>query len=329
MKFLVTGATGFIGSHVADELSRRGFEVRCIIRKTSNLRWLEGKNFELTEASLDNPESLKKAMIGIDAVIHSAGLTAAKNYEEFLHGNRDGTGNLLHAAAEAAPGLRRFLYVSSQTAVGPSKSLDEPVTEESPCRPITSYGRSKLEAEREVLKMKDIFPVTVVRPPAVYGPRDTASFDIFKTIYKRFAPLIGLQPKYVSIIHSDDLARGIVDAATSDKSIGETYFISSEKFYNWNEINNYIIKAFNGRKALKIKIPHALVLSIAGISGFFGRFSNKPPVFNYEKGIDFIQEYWTCSVEKAKNDLGFNQKVSLEDGMAETAKWYLENGWLK
>ena len=329
MKFLVTGASGFIGSHISDDLLNRGYEVRCIIRKTSNLRWLKGKNIELVEASLDNKESLMNAVGGVDSIIHSAGLTAAKNYDEFLRGNRDGTKNLISVASEYSPNIQRFLYVSSQTVVGPSKSIEHPMDESSPCNPITSYGKSKREAELEVLKLKDKLPITIIRPPAVYGPRDTASFDIFKTIYKGLAPLIGMKPKYASIIHSGDLSRGIIDAAISEKSIGEIYFITSEQFYTWDQINATIIKAFNDKKTLKLKIPHSIVLSIGAISGALGKFSKKPPVFNYEKGIDFIQNFWTCSVEKAKKDLNFSQKISLEDGMRDTAIWYIENGWLK
>lgn len=328
MNILVTGATGFIGSHIADRFLQLNHNVRCTIRKTSNLRWLEGKPFELVEASLSDINSLKSALKDIDIVIHSAGLTAAKNYDEYLKGNRDGTRNLLIAAKEICPNLKRFVYISSQTAAGPATSLEAPIDENSECKPITSYGKSKYEAELEVLKFKDIFPITIIRPPAVYGPRDTATFDIFKVIRKGFCPLIGLKPKYVSLIHSSDLVDGIILATFSDVAIGQTYFISSDEYYDWVTINSIIANAMNVKKCITIKIPHFLVLTVAAISGFLGAFSKKPPVFNYEKGIDFIQNYWICSIAKAKRELNFQPRIPIKQGLTETAQWYIENNWL-
>ncbi len=327
-KALVTGATGFIGSHIADLLFERGYEVRCIIRKSSNLRWLAGKPYELIEASLNEPASLEKAAEGVDFIFHSAGLTAAKNYDEFLRGNRDGTRNLLEAASKASPDLQRFLFVSSQTAAGPSESLEHPIDEEAPCRPITSYGKSKKAAEDEVEKFSDSFPVTIVRPSAVYGPRDTAIFDVFKAVNAGLGTLIGFKPKYVNLVHSEDLARGIVDAAESGNTIGKTYFVSSNEFYNWHQLMDVMKDAFGKKKLLKIKLPHSLVLGLAALSGLLGKLSSKPPVFNYEKGIDFIQEYWTCSTGRAKADFGYQQKMSIESGMKNTVGWYRDNNWL-
>jgi nucleoside-diphosphate-sugar epimerase len=327
MKALVTGATGFIGSHVADKLLSKGYEVRCIVRKSSNLRWLENKPIELGNASLDDKESLKSALKDIDIVFHVAGLTFAKNYDEFLKGNRDGTRNLLEAIDETQTKISRFLHVSSQTVAGPSDALENPKTEDMPPKPLTSYGKSKKAAEDEVHKFKGKIPYTIVRAPAVFGPRDTAIFDIFKIAKYGLGTLIGFDKKYVSLIHSDDLTRGMIEAAESSNTIDETYFISSEEFYTWDKVIPEIGKAF-GKNILKLKIPHAVVLGLAGVSEFFGKFSKKPPVFNYEKGIDFIQSYWTCSVDKAKKDFGYSQKMSLEDGIKDTVRWYQENKWL-
>ncbi|MDQ1265988.1 MAG: hypothetical protein QG635_1140, partial [Bacteroidota bacterium] len=153
MKVLITGASGFVGSHIADILIKRDYEVRCAVRGTSSLRWLEGKNIDIVDASLYIPGSLIRAVEGIDYIVHSAGLTFGRNMDEFLITNRDGTRNLLAAAEKYAPNLKRFVYISSQSAAGPSDSLVNPKTEESPCNPITSYGKSKLAGEDEVLKL--------------------------------------------------------------------------------------------------------------------------------------------------------------------------------
>jgi nucleoside-diphosphate-sugar epimerase len=329
MKALVTGATGFIGSQIVDYLLERGYEVRCTIRKSSNLRWLKDKPIELVEASLNDKEALKKAVQGVDYIFHIAGVTAAKNYDVFLKANRDGTRNLLEAVAESEhSNLKRFLHCSSLTVSGPAESLDKPSSEDMPCKPITSYGKSKKAGEDEVRKFIDKFPITIVRPPAVYGPRDEDILDVFKTVKAGLGTMIGFSPKYVSLIHSYDLARGIIEAAESDNTIGKTYNVSSEEFYTWNQIMPIMKKALGVKFYIGLKIPHFLVLTIAGISGFIGKFMENPPVFNYEKGIDFIQSYWIGSVEAAKRDFGYRQKVSIEEGMKITADWYKEHNWL-
>lgn len=329
MKVLVTGATGFIGSHLADLLNEKGYSVRCTIRKTSNLQWLKGKPYELIEASLSDKASLAKAVEGVNYIYHVAGLVAARSYDEFLKANRDGTVNLIEAAKEYAPNLKRFLYVSSQTAAGPSVSLEKPVTEADECKPLTKYGRSKKAAEEAVWQYKDILPITIVRPPAVYGPRDAEILKIFQTVKSGLGTMVGvLKPKYLSLIHSSDLVLGFVQAAESEKAIGNTYFIASEEFYTWDRLIPLIGQSVGRKHILKLKLPHFLVLGVAGISGLLGKLSSKPPVFNYEKGIDFIQNYWTCSIEKAKQDFGYKQQIPIDKGLFETAKWYKENKWL-
>lgn len=327
MKALVTGGTGFIGSHIADLLIERNIDVKCIVRKTSNLRWLENKNIELVEASLSNKHSLKNAMQDVDIVFHSAGLTSARNYEQYLKANLGGTQNLFEAAYEVNPKLSRFVHVSSQTAVGPSPSLDKPINENSEMNPITSYGRSKKEAELYLGTQKDVLPITIVRPPAVYGPRDEATLPVFKNVKYGFGTLIGFDYKYVSLINVMDLSSGIVEAGLSENTVGETYFISSEDFYNWHDIMDKMGAAVGKENIRKLKIPHFAVKSLGSISGFLGKFSKKPPVFNYEKSIDFIQKYWICSVDKAKSDFGYKQKYTLEEGFQKTINWYKEKGW--
>lgn len=328
MKALVTGGTGFIGSHVVEKLLDLGFDVRCIIRETSNLRWLEGKTVELFEATLFDKVSLQKAVIGVDYIFHIAGLTFAKDINEFMKGNKEATQNLLEVAFEHTSNLKRFIFLSSQTVTGPAKSLDLPVDESTICNPITSYGKSKKATEDEILKYMHKFPITIIRAPAVYGPREEAIYAIFKSVKFGLATMVGFKPKYVSLIHSEDLSRGIVEAALTENTAGQIYFVSSDEFYTWGRLIPLIAEKMNKKFVLKLKLPHFLVLATAGISEFFGKFAKHPPVFNYEKGIDFIQDYWICSIEKAKKDFGFRQKVSIEDGIQGTIDWYKENKWL-
>ncbi len=328
MEALITGATGFVGSWVAEYFAKKNYNVRCTVRKSSNLRWVANKGYRIVVSDFDTPDGLKEAIEGVDIVVHVAGTIAAKDYNGYLKGNRDSTYNLLKACELFNPNINKFLYVSSLTAVGPAKSLSDPVDENTECSPITQYGKSKLEGEKEVLNFKDIFPVTIVRLPAVYGPRDTALVDMFKIVYKGIAPIIGFNDKYLSLLHSDDVAEGIFLAATSNDSSGEIFFISSEEYYSWENLIDCMKKVI-GKKAIKVRIPETLAYISGFFSEFIGNLTGKTPVFNLEKAKDFVQKYWVCSPKKAMEILGFRQKIKPEVGFKQTFEWYLQNGWIK
>jgi nucleoside-diphosphate-sugar epimerase len=324
----VTGATGFVGSFVAEELLQRGYAVRCLTRATSSLHWLEGLPVERVVGALDDPASLERAVAGADVVVHVAGLTAARTREEFFRGNQLGTRNLLEATLKAAPNLQRFVHLSSLTVSGPAPSLDRPILESDPYNPLTAYGESKKAAEDEVNARKNLLPITIVRAPAVYGQRDTAIFDYFKTVSRGISALIGFDDKRLSLVHVEDLARGVIEAMESPATLGETYFLADEPFYSWTEITDATVRALGKKRVWTVRIPHPVVMGIAGLSELFGRFSSKPPVFNYEKGLDFIQRYWIGSIEKAKRDFGFKPRIGLEEGIFKTIIWYKKHGWL-
>jgi nucleoside-diphosphate-sugar epimerase len=328
MKAIVTGATGFVGSHIADILASKGYMVTCLVRKTSNLRWLENKGYNIVPIDFHNIDELKAIVEGQDYFYHIGGATFARNEAEFMRSNCTVTKNILDAISEVNPSLKRFLFMSSQTVAGPASSLDTPATEDMPTNPLTAYGRSKKAAEDIVMSYSEKLPVSIVRAPAVYGSRDTAIYDIFKIIKYGMGTFIGFKPKYISLIEGSDLARGSIMAAESEKAINETYFITSKKIYTWDEVIPEIRKAYNSNFLIKLRLPHFAVLSIAYLSEQLGKFSKKPPVFNYDKGIDFIQKYWICSGEKAKQDFGFEQGVSLEEGVRKTVEWYKAQGWL-
>lgn len=328
MKALVTGATGFIGSHLVDALVSHGVEVRCLVRRQSDRRWLLGKPVEFVEGSLTEPASLPAAVQGVDVIYHVAGLVAARSEAEFMRGNRDATVNLVRAALRHAPHLQRFLFLSSLAAVGPAPSLSEPVTEHTPSHPITAYGRSKRAAEEYVLSVADRLPVTVVRPPAVYGPRDAATLPFFRSVRLGFAPLIGFREKYLSLVHVRDLVRGILLAAASERAIGQAYFISSEEYYTWMQLTEAARVAVGRRRVWRPRVPHAVVMGIASVAEVAGWLAKRPPVFDFEKGLDIVQAYWICSPERALQELGYCQTVGLVEGMKETVAWYREHGWL-
>lgn len=325
---LITGATGFIGSNLAEHLHAKGYELRVMLRASSSDKNIKHLPLERVTADFNDPESLRRAVAGADYVYHVAGATSARNRAGYFDANQIATRNLLDAVATVNPGVKRVVHVSSLAAVGPASSSDQPLDESAPLRPITTYGESKAAAEREVTsRMKDL-PLTIVRPPAVYGQRDAEILSFFQTVARGFAPLIGFDRKLVSLVHVEDLVRGFIQAGESPAAEGETYFISSEEFYTWEEVGR-VTAGILGRSSIRnMRVPHSLVFMAGGISGFLGRFQKKPPVFNYEKGRDLTRPYWICSVEKAKKQIGYRQLVSIEDGVRKTVAWYREQKWM-
>lgn len=327
MRALVTGATGFIGSHLVEHLLRQGYEVRCLVRKTSSTVWLKELPVEYVYGDLFSSAALQRAVAGVDYVFHSAGVTKARHKHEYYRGNQDGTRNLLEATFRQSPQLKRFLHISSQAAVGPSPTR-QPIDETTPPHPITTYGRSKLKAEQECLAFASRLPITIARPPVVYGPRDRDVFEFFNTMSKGLQPMIGWKEKYVSMIHVADLVRGFVLAAESTNTVGRIYFITGRRMVGWREIGETTRRAM-ARATLRVRIPEALVYVVAAVAELGALFSSKPALINFEKAREMIQDFWTCDGSRAARDFGFREEIGLEQGIRETVRWYREQGWLR
>ncbi len=322
----VTGGTGFIGSHLIDRLLSKGYHVRALVRNPKNLGYLKDLPIEIIDGDLFSNTAIEKAIEGAQFVYHVAGLVAAHSKAEFFRGNRDATRNIIEITARVNPNIKKFIHISSQTAVGPGKGMTA-VNESVEPHPLTTYGKSKLASEHEVLKFKDKLPITILRVSAVYGPRDSATFDYFKSAYMGLELLIGFKDTYVSLIHSTDLITGIILAGESEKANGQIYFLGSEQYYTWNEIG-YVTKNVLKRKLFRVRVPKPMVFVIAGFSGIASKFKSKPSVLNYEKAHDLTQDNWCCDITKAKTELGFKQEVTLAEGVNETIKWYINNKWM-
>jgi nucleoside-diphosphate-sugar epimerase len=270
---------------------------------------------------------LEKAIKDADYVYHVGGVTFAKKKEEFYRGNVDATKSLLNACHKFNPLLKKFVHVSSQAAAGPSFD-GKPIDESGDYRPLTAYGRSKAEAEKAVISYFDKMNCTIVRPPAVYGPRDYAVFEYFKSMNRGLQPLIGFDNKLVSLIHVLDLVKGFILAGEAKTSASNIYFISSEKFYSWRDVGD-MTQRLLGKKTIKIVVPHFAVKTTAFFSEVFGFFSPKPVILNREKAREITQAFWICSPEKARRDFGFKEELTLEEGFKNTIEWYRKEGWLR
>jgi len=326
LKALVTGATGFIGSHLVELLLKKDYAVRVLLRKTSDTIWLKDLPLEKVTGDLFDVHALEEAVTGVDYVFHSAGVTKSRTAEGYFQGNTEGTKNILEAVRRSNPSLKRFVHVSSQAAAGPSPGKN-PITEAVKAHPITTYGMSKWASEQLCMKMKGELHVTIVRPAVVYGPRDKDVFEFFHTIARGLQPMAGMTEKYVSMIYVADLVRGIWLASENPAAVAQTYFLTSSMAYGWKDIGE-VTRHVMGKKAIRVKIPKWGIFTVAAVAEGIASLSSKPALINFEKARDMVQDYWTSSPEKADRDLGFRQEISLEEGIRETVNWYKEHGWL-
>lgn len=321
----VTGANGFVGSHLVDYLLEKGHEVHAIVRPTSNLQWLENKPVKLHTCGLNNAEDLTKAFEGAHYIYHIAGVVKALNLEGFLRGNVEMTRNVMEAAANT-PTIKRVLITSSMAATGYAEFGGD-VDESDPLRPIEPYGVSKVEQEKIAEEYKDRVPSTIVRPPGVYGPRDTEIFAFFKAINGGISAMMGFKPKEMSLIHVRDLVQGMYLAATNENSIGEAYFLGSLERYDWKQLGDIASKAMN-KKTLTIKIPHFIIFIIGFIGQFLESVFGMDVALNRDRAYRITRPSWYCNSGKAVRELGFQQTVSIEEGFQSTIDWYRQKGWL-
>ena len=323
-RVLVTGDTGFIGSHLVDELLWKGYSVTALIGTNSDLRWLQGKRLEFIRGDLLGRGKLP-SLKGFAYIFHLGEATNALRSRVFYRANQKGTERLI-AAAQKVRGIRRFVYLSSQAAAGASPQ-ERAQTEADTPLPISPYGKSKLSEEEVVLKCRDKVPVTILRPCPTYGPRDTYLFEYFKIISKGHFPMLGKDPISLSFCYIEDLIQALMLSITRDHPSGEVFFISDGEKYALDFFADVVSSALQV-KLRKIRIPRWVSRFYAVAADGWGIVRRRVYVFHRGKTAETRRCDWVCDITKAKKMLGFRPRFRLEAGVKVTLRWYQDKGWL-
>jgi len=322
---LVTGATGFIGSHLVERLVAEDRPVRCLVRRASTAGSLP-RDAELALGDLETGAGLTEALRGVDSVIHLAGITKARTAADYDRGNAIATANLLRAAGHL-DNVDRIVHVSSLAAAGPSPA-DRPLTETDEARPVSHYGRSKLAGEQAVRQSPLAERTVIVRPPVVYGPRDRDVLQMLRTVARGWMAQIGVAPRRFSHIYVGDLVDGLIAAAEREGVGGRIYYVAHPRPASWDEFGNTAARLM-GRHARTLAIPEKAAYALGWCAERWAGWSGKPGILSRDKVTEACCAGWVCDPGRARRELGFCAQTGLEDGLRRTLDWYKEAGWLK
>jgi len=327
-RILITGASGFIGYHLIKAAQRDGLEVHAAVRATSKLSQLDSLAPKYIYPDFRSKNALVKILEEgqYDYIVHAAGATKAKDENEYNTINADYTRNLASAAAESDIPLKKFVFLSSLAAIGPSEYHDHRLfKEDRRPNPVTAYGKSKLLAEQYLKQIS--LPKAVLRPTAVYGPGEKDLFIVFKMLQDGFDAYIGNNPQRFSFVYVQDLVSATLLALKSADKEEHTYNISDGNVYNRYELAD-TFKELTGKKPLRFHIPEGIVKAVANILELAYSNSRNMPVLNKEKLNELTAPNWACSIEAAKNDLKYRPAYNLKTGLAESMPWYTDKEWL-
>lgn len=321
-RILLTGGTGFLGSHVAELLVASGREVRATIRRTSDTRWLDPLPIETTVVDLADPAGLAGALDGVTDVVHVGGLTSAPDAATYHRVNEEGTAALAEAAGMA--GVARFVYVSSLAARGPDGASG----------PTSDYGRSKLGGERRLAELaaagRAPAAIRILRPGGIYGPRDADSLALHQMADRGFLALPAgrgrVLPVYVGDVASA-VVRALETASGAVSSDPGPLPVAGDNVVTWAEIAS-ALEAAVGRRVRVLRLPASVFLAAGASAELLGRITRRPPLFNRRRARDVAAAEWTCDIEPTKRALDWKPEVSLTEGMRRTTEWYREHGWL-
>ena len=318
----LTGGTGFVGSHVADALLSAGYRVRALVRRPDDPGWLKGLGVEVVKGDVRDAATLPGLVEGAAAVVHVAGKTSARDEAAYMAANAAGAANVA-AAAKAHAAKAHVVLVSSQAAGGPSEN-GRAVKASDPPRPVSAYGRSKLAGEEAVRRSGT--PFTILRPCAVYGPRETAIRDLFVAASRGVVPVLAGGWPRIQLVYGPDVGKAVLGALGRGPR-GETFYAAHPEVLSYAAIAE-TLAGLPSRRPIRVPVPALAVRAAGHVVGALTAFGKGPPVFNSEKADEMLQEAWLCEVEDAQVALGQPFRTDFRSGARLTWQWYLARGWV-
>jgi len=317
---LVTGATGFIGSHLVEALVEQNWRVTCLVRPKSRINFLENFPVTILSGSAEDKDFLAEAVKNQDYVFHLAARIRSARREVYDRANFLFTRDLVQACLQQNPDVKRFVYVSSIAVAGPSKSQEIQDETRTPA-PTSEYGRTKLKGEEAIIELWNRMDATIIRPPNVYGPRQQETELLIKLLHKRIMPLLKHDQKTTSLIYVKDLVGGILQASRSPKTNRQIYYLTDERGYSWKEVIFSIKKHVLG-SSLFVPLHENIIYSAAWLTDVLKSMHLIKSYFGRRAWRAMVQTSWLFSSEKASRDFGFRAQYSLDEGIAETLAYY-------
>lgn len=326
MRVLLTGASGFVGGHILDELRDRKFDVTVLLRPTSNRRWTAPHEDHITlhAGSIADPDSLVPVLRDVTHVVHCAGLTRSYRAADFFRVNQQGTRHLLDALREAGSSVEHFLHVSSLAAFGPA-TPDQPARESDEPRPVSVYGQSKLAAETEV-RQRCSTPYTILRPSGVYGPRDGDFLHLFKAVSRGFLPCFGGGRQALSLVYVKDLARVVVDALQR-RGTGKIFHVAAPEVVTAGVLGEIIAQTLE-RRPYRLCLPVFCLWPVCLGQECLSRLTGKPHILSRLKYPELKAPGWVCSVDRLSTELDIVCGTTHKEGIEQTLSWYRHHGWM-
>jgi nucleoside-diphosphate-sugar epimerase len=326
VRVVVTGAAGFVGSHLVESLVARGDDVLCVERAGANLQWISPLPVRHYLAGVENLAGLTRALHGAEVVYHLAALTEARRPDDLYAVNTEGTANVMRAAAAQGVDAPHVVFLSSISATGPCPD-GSPATPDSVPHPISHYGRSKLMAEAVVHAWSDRVPTTVLRCPTIYGPRERAVLKFFRLVRSGVAITIGDWDRVVSMLYVKDLLPVLLAAGGNAGAKGRTYCVGHPEHVSWRAFCDAVGAAL-GRDPFRLAVPVPLARGLALAIEAGAAVARAAAILNRERVREMLPRAWVCDATRATNELGFAPVFPIARAVPETAAWYRQAGWL-
>jgi nucleoside-diphosphate-sugar epimerase len=326
VKVLLTGANGFVGSHILDRLQADNLTTVLWLRPRSDTRFIAAHlpRVQVRCGGLDSVPALRTALADVTHVIHCAGATKGLRRGDLFQANQVGTRNLIQAVNEAGERVQHVVYLSSLAAGRPG-TRTSPAREADPPAPLSAYGESKRAGEQEVAgACRRTY--TILRPAGVYGPRDREFLRLFQAAVRGITPLFGGGRQELSLVFAPDLAEVAVRALTAPAAPGQTLNVACDEVVTAGELAATVAQVL-GKRTFRLQLPAATLHLVCLAAGAWATLTGRPTLLAHGKHRELTAPGWVGDTTRLRAAVGPVCRTRLAEGLAATLGWYRENGW--